>query len=365
MRAHPREAVLRAAPRHARRRGRARRRPRPRSGSRAFGFSDVARTRAALARAHAQGSTRRSRVMQQLLPGRARLALGRARSRPRAARSCAASPRAPTALAALAHTFRETPGRGRTRVPRARIEPRARARAASPTRLRRRARRRRRCSSRAHARRARRPKRSTRSTGATTSRRAAPGCAASSAGTCCASARATCSGSPTSTTTQRELAARSPTRASKPRCASLEPSLPFAVIGLGRLGGARAVVRVRHRRVVRLRRRRTPPSSTRPNDSPTRLVQALGATHRRRAGRSGIDANLRPEGKQGPLARSLDGYASLLRAVGAHVGVPGAATKARSSPATPQVAERFLELVAPVRVPRSRSPRRTSARSGG
>ena len=42
-----------------------------------------------------------------------------------------------------------------------------------------------------------------------------------------------------------------------------------------------------------------------------------------------IDARLRPEGKQGPLARSLGGYAHLLRALGPHLGAPGALEGAR------------------------------------
>ena len=38
-----------------------------------------------------------------------------------------------------------------------------------------------------------------------------------------------------------------------------------------------------------------------------------------------VDANLRPEGRDGPLTRSVDGYRGVLGAVGPAVGVPGAA----------------------------------------
>ena len=47
----------------------------------------------------------------------------------------------------------------------------------------------------------------------------------------------------------------------------------------------------------------------------TRIISGIGATTAE--GQTfRIDANLRPEGKQGPLARSLDGYRSVLRQAG-------------------------------------------------
>ena len=53
------------------------------------------------------------------------------------------------------------------------------------------------------------------------------------------------------------------------------------------------------------------------------LVQEIGATTAE--GQTfRIDARLRPEGNQGPLARSIGGFRGVLRAVGPHVGAPGA-----------------------------------------
>src|SRR6185437_3103592 len=85
-----------------------------------------------------------------------------------------------------------------------------------------------------------------------------------------------------------------------------DPSLPFAVIGLGRLGGEELsyasdidVLFVYDG------------DGPREFDAAERLaagfVQALGATTAE-GQVFGIDTNLRPEGKQGPLARSLRGY---------------------------------------------------------
>ena len=270
------------------------------------------------------GLTRRSRVMQQLLPGDPRVAVGRRPTPTSGCCSCAGSTegytRSSTARPPLPRDARSPPS---ARAASSARQPRARRRAAPPTRLRRRARRRRRARDRADARRARRG--GARHARLARGRRApaAPGSAASSAASCCASARATCSGSPTSTTVGRELSHLADACV-EAALQSLEPTLPFAVIGLGRLGGARAVVRVRHRRDVRVRRRRPRPTSTRRSASRPQLVRAIGETHVARAGRSASTRALRPEGKQGPLARSLDGYRDLLRALGADVGVPGA-----------------------------------------
>ena len=102
---------------------------------------------------------------------------------------------------------------------------------------------------------------------------------------------------------------------------SLEPEVPFAVIGMGRLGGARAVVRIRHRRVVRVRRIRRA-AFDRAEHVATQLVRAIGETTSE--GQTfRIDARLRPEGRQGVLARSPEAYARLLGATRRGVGVPG------------------------------------------
>ena len=141
---------------------------------------------------------------------------------------------------------------------------------------------------------------------------------------------------------------------------SLEPTLPFAVIGMGRLGGARAVVRVRHRRDVRvrrrrarrLRRRRAARDATRRARSAT--TTAEGQTFR-------VDARLRPEGKQGPLARSLDGLRARTTSAGRRRGSSRRSPRRGSSPATPSVGAAFLDLAHDVRVPRP-VPRGVAAR---
>ena len=204
VRSHPRAPLLRAAARDARRR------PGPLSPEAAeerlaaFGFTDVERTRAAV-RELAAGLTRRSRLMQQLLPvilewlsetpdpdlgllQLRRLAEGPARS------------------ASLAATFRDAPGAaertchllGSSRV--------RRRRAAPPARVRRRPRRRRR---RSRARRTARRARRRRVRHARVARRrrssAARGCAASSAASCCASRRRDLLGFAPLEATEREL----------------------------------------------------------------------------------------------------------------------------------------------------------------
>ena len=64
------------------------------------------------------------------------------------------------------------------------------------------------------------------------------------------------------------------------------------------------------------------------------LVQEIGATTAE--GQTfRIDARLRPEGNQGPLARSLGGLRGVLRAVGPDVGAPGAPRRRGPSRATP------------------------------
>ena len=108
---------------------------------------------------------------------------------------------------------------------------------------------------------------------------------------------------------------------------SLEPPLPFAVIGLGRLGGCElsyasdidvcSCTTATTRR--RLRRGRAPRDAAR---------AAIGETHRRRRDvprRRAAAAGGQP-GPAGPFARRLP---HVLRAVGPDVGVPGAHQGAR------------------------------------
>jgi glutamate-ammonia-ligase adenylyltransferase len=146
-------------------------------------------------------------------------------------------------------------------------------------------------------------------------------------------------------TTQRELAHVADACIEAALHGRHEPSLPFAVIGLGRLGGEELSY----------------PSDidllfVYDGDGPaefdaserlaTHLVQALGATTNE--GRVfGIDTNLRPEGKQGPLARSLRAYGRYYERW-ALTWEFQSLLRARYVAGDARVAERFLELVAPV-----------------
>ena len=208
-------------------------------------------------------------------------------------------------------------------VPPARVEPRARRRAAPPARVRRRARRRRRARERDGPRRARRR----RARHARLARRRRPQRRAGlrrfkRRELLRIGARDLLGFAPVEIDGRELAAPRGRVRRGRAG-ESLEPSLPFAVIGMGRLGGAELSYasdidvlfvydgddrrRLRRRRAAR--RRRWSPRSAQ--------TTAEGQTFR-------IDTRLRPEGNQGPLARSLGGYRDVLRAVGAHVGAPGA-----------------------------------------
>jgi glutamate-ammonia-ligase adenylyltransferase len=125
---------------------------------------------------------------------------------------------------------------------------------------------------------------------------------------------------------------------------SIEPELPFAVIGMGRLGGVELsyasdidVIFVY--------------DGTRPADFDvaeriaTRLVAAIGETTAE--GKTfRVDTALRPEGKAGPLARSLDGYRTYYDRW-ALTWEFQSLTRARYVAGDPDVAARFLELITP------------------
>ncbi|MGH8971900.1 MAG: bifunctional [glutamine synthetase] adenylyltransferase/[glutamine synthetase]-adenylyl-L-tyrosine phosphorylase [Acidimicrobiia bacterium] len=88
----------------------------------------------------------------------------------------------------------------------------------------------------------------------------------------------------------------------------LEPSVPFAVIGMGRLGG-RELSYASDIDVLFVYEGSGPSDFDAAEKVATRIIKEIGATTAE--GQTfRIDANLRPEGKQGPLARSLDGYRS-------------------------------------------------------
>ncbi|MGH9039287.1 MAG: bifunctional [glutamine synthetase] adenylyltransferase/[glutamine synthetase]-adenylyl-L-tyrosine phosphorylase [Acidimicrobiia bacterium] len=88
----------------------------------------------------------------------------------------------------------------------------------------------------------------------------------------------------------------------------LEPSVPFAVIGMGRLGG-RELSYASDIDVLFVYDGSGPADFDVAEKVATRVVKEIGTTTAE--GQTfRIDANLRPEGKQGPLARSLAGYRS-------------------------------------------------------
>jgi glutamate-ammonia-ligase adenylyltransferase len=125
---------------------------------------------------------------------------------------------------------------------------------------------------------------------------------------------------------------------------SLDPAIPLAVIGLGRLGGCE----LSYASDIDLLCVYAG-SSARDFDAAeklaTRLVRALadttteGATFR-------VDMRLRPEGNQGPLARSLDGYRTYYERWG-QTWEFQALSKARWAAGDEDVARAFLALIDP------------------
>jgi glutamate-ammonia-ligase adenylyltransferase len=124
--------------------------------------------------------------------------------------------------------------------------------------------------------------------------------------------------------------------------AALEPKLPFAVVALGRFAGEELsyasdldVVLVYDG------------STAGDFEEATRLAMSLrrfvdGPTPAERIW--DLDLDLRPEGKQGPVARSLDGYATYFHRW-ALVWERQAMARARPVAGDPEVAARFLELL--------------------
>jgi glutamate-ammonia-ligase adenylyltransferase len=86
----------------------------------------------------------------------------------------------------------------------------------------------------------------------------------------------------------------------------LAPSVPFAAIGVGRLGG-RELSYASDIDVLFVYDGAGAGDFDGAEKTATRMISSIGATTAEGL-TFRIDANLRPEGKQGPLARSLDGY---------------------------------------------------------
>jgi glutamate-ammonia-ligase adenylyltransferase len=125
---------------------------------------------------------------------------------------------------------------------------------------------------------------------------------------------------------------------------SIEPELPFAVIGMGRLGGVELSY-ASDIDVIFVYDGARPTDFEIAERIATRLVAAIGETTAE--GKTfRIDTALRPEGKAGPLARSLDGYRTYYERW-ALTWEFQSLTRARYVAGDVAVAERFLELVTP------------------
>jgi glutamate-ammonia-ligase adenylyltransferase len=125
---------------------------------------------------------------------------------------------------------------------------------------------------------------------------------------------------------------------------SLEPDLPFAVIGLGRLGGAEMSF-ASDVDLLFVYDGTSAAHFDRAEKIATRLVRAIGeSTSEGQTFR--VDTDLRPEGKAGPLARSLDGYRAYYDRW-ALTWEFQALLRARAVAGDPGVASRFLALIHP------------------
>ena len=126
---------------------------------------------------------------------------------------------------------------------------------------------------------------------------------------------------------------------------ALAPPLPFAMIAMGRFGGRRAVLRQRPRPALRLRRLRLPADFKAAEKVGESLVRFLaGTTPATRI--YPIDLGLRPEGKDGPLARSLEGYATYYDRW-AQTWERQALVRARFVAGDADVGRRFMEIIEP------------------
>ncbi len=125
---------------------------------------------------------------------------------------------------------------------------------------------------------------------------------------------------------------------------ALAPTVPFAVIGMGRLGG-HELSYASDIDVLFVYDGDGAAAYEAANRTATGLVREIGATTAE--GQTfRIDAALRPEGAQGVLARSLDGYRSYY----AEYGLPWefqSLLRARPVAGDPDVAARFMAMIEP------------------
>jgi len=125
---------------------------------------------------------------------------------------------------------------------------------------------------------------------------------------------------------------------------SLAPSLPFAVVAMGRFGGAELSY-ASDLDLLFVYDGATPADFTAAERIGATLVRFLvGVTPPTRI--YAVDLDLRPEGKDGPLARSLDGYRAYYERW-ARTWERQALVRARPVAGDADVARRFLELVDP------------------
>ncbi|MDQ1519160.1 MAG: [glutamine synthetase] adenylyltransferase / [glutamine synthetase]-adenylyl-L-tyrosine, partial [Actinomycetota bacterium] len=125
---------------------------------------------------------------------------------------------------------------------------------------------------------------------------------------------------------------------------SLESDAPLVVIGLGRLGG-REMSYASDVDLLFVYDGNTAADFDRAEKTATRLVRAIGdATSEGMTFR--VDVGLRPEGKSGPLARSLDGYRAYYGRW-AQVWEFQALLRARVVAGDVRVGQQFLDLITP------------------
>jgi glutamate-ammonia-ligase adenylyltransferase len=117
---------------------------------------------------------------------------------------------------------------------------------------------------------------------------------------------------------------------------ALGPAVPFAVIGMGRLGGAELSY-ASDLDVVFAYDGTTPGDFEAAERTAADLLAALRDVY-------AVDADLRPEGRQGPLARSLDGFRTYYERW-AQTWERQALVRARPTAGDADVAARFMAIV--------------------